>query len=260
MKCLVLSDIHANWPALQAVLDAEHDADQILCLGDLVNYGPHPAECVSWAMSLNPPNRFIQGNHDRDFGWGNEPHCSPENRRFAQAMATATSSFLTVEMKRFLAQLKPSQEFRLGATLCFACHITAKGPLSAPFQHQNPQWEWESDIILVGPPEKPFTFVGHPGLLFLSHGHTPIKTRWGTTLVINPGSVGLPTDGDPRAAYALWEEGEVTFHRLAYEIEKTARAYIALCLEEQIKQELVAGLRTGRCLSARQVAEVTAEK
>ena len=50
MKILLVSDIHGNWPALQAVLAAEPEADQILCLGDLVNYGPQPAECVAWAM------------------------------------------------------------------------------------------------------------------------------------------------------------------------------------------------------------------
>ncbi len=50
MKILLISDIHGNWAALQAVLAAEPDVDQILCLGDLVNYGPQPAECVAWAM------------------------------------------------------------------------------------------------------------------------------------------------------------------------------------------------------------------
>ena len=52
MKILLISDLHGNWPALQAVLAAEPEVDQILCLGDLVNYGPQPAECVRWAMGL----------------------------------------------------------------------------------------------------------------------------------------------------------------------------------------------------------------
>ena len=52
MTALIVSDIHGNWPGLQAVLSAELDVDRILCLGDLVNYGPQPAECVGWAMSL----------------------------------------------------------------------------------------------------------------------------------------------------------------------------------------------------------------
>jgi hypothetical protein len=60
MKILLLSDIHGNWAALQAVLAAEPDVDQILCLGDLVNYGPQPAECVAWAMKTLALDRLIQ--------------------------------------------------------------------------------------------------------------------------------------------------------------------------------------------------------
>jgi hypothetical protein len=52
MKLLVVSDIHANWPALRAILEAEPDTDRAVCLGDLVNYGPHPAECVAWAKEM----------------------------------------------------------------------------------------------------------------------------------------------------------------------------------------------------------------
>ena len=76
MKLLILSDIHANWPALQAVLAAEPDADSILCLGDLVNYGPQPAECVRWAMGLNSTAKIIQGDHDYSVGHDQELQCS----------------------------------------------------------------------------------------------------------------------------------------------------------------------------------------
>lgn len=76
MKLLILSDIHGNWPARQAVLHAEPDADEILCLGDLVNYGPHPVECVRWDMQRPGLDWTIQGNHDRAVGRDEEPHCS----------------------------------------------------------------------------------------------------------------------------------------------------------------------------------------
>jgi len=259
MKCLVVSDIHANWPALQAVLAAERDADQILCLGDLVNYGPQPVECVAWAMRLTPPSRVIQGNHDRDFAWDNDPRCAPANRPLAEAVRAVTNPLLTLEMKSFLAGLEAIQEFHWGKTLCAACHLPAKGPLCCPFDHQSSQWPWESDIILIGLPGKLFTLVGHPDVIFLAHGHIPLKTNWGTTLVVNPGSVGLPADGDPRAAYAVWEDGEVTLHRLAYDIEQTVRAYEPLTLDAGIKQELAEVLRTGMYISTR-TAIVTEEK
>lgn len=66
MKLLILSDIHGNWLALQSVLQAESDFDKILCLGDLVDYGPEPAACVAWAIEERSKSFFIQGNHD----WG----------------------------------------------------------------------------------------------------------------------------------------------------------------------------------------------
>ncbi len=257
MKCLLVSDIHGNWPALQAVLAAEQDADQVLCLGDLVNYGPQPAECVAWAMRLTPPNRVIQGNHDRDFAWDNDLHCAPANRPFAEVMSAATNSGLTLEMKRFLAGLQPVQEFCWAEKLCIACHLPARGPLSCPFEHQSTEWPWESDIILVGLPEKPFTLVGHPDVLFLAHGHTPLKTNWGTTLVVNPGSVGLPADGDPRAGYAVWQDGEVELRRVAYDIEETARAYGRLNVKAHIKQQLAECLRSGTRLPNVEAAEMT---
>lgn len=245
MKSLIVSDIHGNWSALEAVLAAEPDADQVLCLGDLVNYGPQPIECVSWAMSLNLPSRIIQGNHDRDFACGNEPHCSPASRPVVGAVSEATRPLLTLEKKQFLDDLKPIQEFRWGEALCVACHLAAKGPLNCPFEHQSTQWPWESDIILVGLAERPFTLVGHPDFLFVAHTHTPLDTRWGTTQVINPGSVGLPTDGDSRAGYAIWRDGEVEFRRVAYDVEQTVRAYEALNLNATIKRQLVESLRSG---------------
>jgi predicted phosphodiesterase len=253
MRVLILSDVHGNWPALQAVLRAEPDAHQILCLGDLVNYGPQPAECVAWAMQLHPPNRVIQGNHDRAFGPGTAPDCAPANQRLAESMQSATNHLLTPEMKQFLAALQPLQEFRCGETTCVAYHGKARDPHFPHVGGQNAQWPWESDIVLTGHPDMRFVLVGHPDLLFLSHTHMPMKTCWGNTLVVNPGSVGLPTDGDPRAAYAIWEEGEVTLRRAAYDVEETARALERLTLEDQMKHDLQEVLRTGE---AKQLAPV----
>ena len=260
MKCLLVSDIHGNWPALQAVLGAEQDADQVLCLGDLVNYGPQPAECVAWAMGLRSPSLVIQGNHDRAFALETIPHCAPANQRLAEAMQSVTSNLLTPEMRRFLGKLPPLQQFHSGEAACIACHshaTTGGGePLDAHFGEQNPKWSWESDIVLRDHPDNLFVLVGHPDPLFRANTHTPMKKRWGNTLAVNPGSVGLPTDGDPRAAYAIWQDGEVTLQRLAYDIEETVRAYELLALDARIKQELVGGLRAGTYLAKPEAAEL----
>jgi hypothetical protein len=75
MNLLIISDIHGNWPALRAVLEAEPDVDRTLCLGDLVGYGPQPFECVAWAKGILPPEWIIQGNHDLAIGANADPRC-----------------------------------------------------------------------------------------------------------------------------------------------------------------------------------------
>jgi len=252
MKILLLSDIHGNWPALQAVLHAEPEANQIVCLGDLVNYGPQPVECVAWAMRLNPPSLVIQGSHDRAFGLGIAPHCAPSYQHLAEAMQSATSHLVSPEMKHFLGALQPIQRFPCGEATCVAYHHhTATRDASFPcVGGQNAQWPWESDIVLLGHAESLFVLVGHPAMLLLSHAHLPMKTNWGNTLVVNPGSVGLPTDGDPRAAYAVWQDGEVTLRRVAYDVEETVRAVESLALDDGTRRQLVGELRTGGRLRA----------
>jgi predicted phosphodiesterase len=247
MRILILADIHGNWPALQAVLDSEAHIDHVLCLGDLVNYGPQPAECVRWAMQLTPPSRVVQGNHDRAFGLGIAPDCAPENEHLAGAMQSATGILLGQEEKEFLAKLKPLAEFPCAGATWFACHVPARRALDPHYPPApNPQWPWETDIVLLGPPEMLFIMVGHPEVLLLGHAHVPMQARWMTTNVLNPGSVGCPTDGDPRAAYAIWEDGEFTLGRAAYDCEETIRAYGRLDLEPEVAESLCEGLRTGK--------------
>jgi predicted phosphodiesterase len=259
MKALVLSDIHGNWPALQAVLHAEADADHIICLGDLVNYGPQPAECVAWAMRLTPPSLVVQGNEDRAFGVGKTPHCSLAYQHLAEAVQAATSPLLSSEMRRFLAKLPGSQRFSLGEATCVACHSTAsnKEPIHALPGTPSPSWSWESDLIVIGHPDRLFILVEHPNLLFVAHTHKPFQTDWMNTVVVNPGSVGKPLDDDPRAAYAVWEDGAVTLRRAVYDVEETVRAYDALALEEGIRGQLVEELRTGVRLAAPEPEELT---
>src|SRR5580658_5448285 len=122
MKILIVADIHGNWPALQAVLAAESNVHQILCLGDLVNYGPQPDKCVAWAMSLDANNRVIQGNHDRAFGLGIAPPDAPLRQNLAEAVQSETSRLLTPEMKRFLASLPPVNELNWGEARIVAFH------------------------------------------------------------------------------------------------------------------------------------------
>ncbi|HTX21655.1 MAG TPA: metallophosphoesterase family protein [Candidatus Aquilonibacter sp.] len=240
MKMLIISDIHGNWPALRAVLSAEPNFDQILCLGDLVNYGPMPVECVTWAGDAFASGIFLQGNHDYALGLNADPHCSPAYTALAAATQMFTSRLLTPELKRFLAGLKPLYHFQSQGAKCVACHARPKDPLCGYLPETASAALWESEVVAAG----------LPNMLFLGHTHLPMKTRFLNALLVNPGSVGQPKDGDTRAAYAVWEDGEVTLRRAAYHVEETVRAYVGLGLEPRIEHALCEVLRTGGNLPA----------
>jgi len=240
MKILIVSDIHGNWPALRTVLEREANADRILCMGDLVNYGPQPTECVAWAKEILPPEWVVQGNHDRAVGLNEDPHCSPAYARLAEATQEFTSRMLAPELKEFLAGLKPLRSFQVSGRSCVACHASPKDPLYHYMSETSPVTLWESELLVAHEPE----------LLFLGHTHVPMKTRFRRTLIVNPGSVGQPKHGDPRAAYAVWEDGEASLCRVEYDVEETLRAYEGLGLEPHILHSLSEVLRTGRELPA----------
>jgi len=240
MKILIVSDIHGNWPALRAVLEAESDASQVICLGDLVNYGPQPVECVSWAKAASAKGIFLQGNHDRAVGTDSDPHCSTSYVALAAATQRISERLLTPELKQFLAGLKPSAPFHIGGASCFACHATPKDPLYHYMPPNAAVTLWESEVIVAQ----------HPDYLFFGHTHLPLKNRFRRTLIINPGSVGQPKDGDPRAAYAIWENNEINLRRTDYDIEETIRAYDGLGLESHLQHSLSVVLQTGGNLPA----------
>jgi len=163
----------------------------------------------------------------------------------AAATQAASTRLLTDDMRRFLAGLEPLQRFQLGEAIFVACHAVPSEPLYHYMPEIDPITLWESELNVAG----------WPDFLFLGHTHLPMKTRFRKTLVVNPGSVGQPKDGDPRAAYAVWEDGEVTLRRAAYDVEGTVRAYDGLGLEPHTVDVLAEILRTGGHLSLDQTAE-----
>ena len=235
MKLLILSDIHGNWPALRAVLRAEPDRDAILVLGDLVNYGPQPVECLTWAMNLGPGNWLVQGNHDRAVARHEDPHCSPAYALLARATQQATERMIPPEMRRFLDRLPPLQHVEIGELKCVLCHATPKEPLYHYLTERGSVNVWESELEAAR----------HPHFLFVGHTHLPMNVRFRKTLVVNPGSVGQPRDGDPRAAYAIWQDGNVTLRRADYDVNETLHDYPALQLEPHLTSALCGVLRSG---------------
>ena len=221
MHIAVISDIHANWHAFESVLadlEKEH-VDEVWCLGDLVGYGPQPNRCVAEARTLS--DICLIGNHDlAAIGrLGIEAFHSD-----AAVSAEWTAKTLDDDARAYLETLEPSGE-RADAQLFHG-------------SPRDPVWEYILGETAVRAAfdltTAPHVFVGHSHIPIalklengslaggLAHGGSEIElgdARW----LINPGSVGQPRDGDPRAAYLLLDTdaGLAHFRRVPYDIEQT---------------------------------------
>ena len=228
MRILVVSDIHANWPALAAI-DEPHDV--CLCLGDLVDYGPDPGPCVRWAMEH--ATHAVRGNHDHGVAQGVPVVGDNGYRYLTRVTRPSMWESLGPDERRYLLQLPLMARFTLAGKRFLLVHGTPRDPLDEYVMNDEQAWsrrlkDVEADIVCVG------------------HTHMQFNLRAGAAVVINPGSVGNPRDGDPRAAYAIIEGNKIELKRVAYPVEETIARLDASTLPDRAKQMFRECLRTGR--------------
>lgn len=221
MRVAVVSDIHSNLHALEAVLEAidRSDADLIWCLGDVVGYGPRPVECCDVVMERAAV--CLAGNHDLGVrGDVDIEDFAPD----AAAAALWTRGVIGERATTFLGQLESSAEAG-GAQLFHA-------------SPRDPVWEYiltdQAAAAALDDTSAPVVLVGHSHVPLavtvdadeLAGGHAPAgteialgDTRW----LLNPGSVGQPRDGDARAAwlYLDLDAGQASFRRVDYPVART---------------------------------------
>jgi putative phosphoesterase len=232
MKILVMSDLHANWPALEAVVSAE-EFDRLFVIGDLVSYGPHPREVVEFVSSH--ADLLVRGNHDNALGLGVDCRCAPSSKPLAEATRAVHRTLLSAEQIRWLGRLPFTAERKEDGRTFYAVHASPRDHLfrytltpTAPDDHVLKQVSGvKANYVLLG------------------HTHFPMMRRAGRRLVLNPGSVGQPRDGDPRAAYAVIEDGAVTLKRAEYDVERTVRDLAQFPVERSVIEQLTAILRAG---------------
>lgn len=227
MKILVISDIHANLTALEAVLQDAGEIDAVWCLGDLVGYGPDPNECIERVQAC-PHLVCVLGNHDAAALQQIDPDSfNPEAR---QAILW-TQNTLTPESQTFLSHLPE----RVSNP-----QVNSDAPLPVTLVHGSPRqpvWEYLLDTQNAGRNfeyfETPYCFVGHTHLPVIyaqmeAQSDTHLFVPDPDTLLIlsprailNPGSVGQPRDRDPRASYALYDSEQQTwlYRRVSYVVE-----------------------------------------
>ncbi len=240
MRILLLSDIHANLVALDAVLRAAPPHDGVWCLGDVVGYGPKPNECVARLRELDALT--LTGNHDQA-ALGN---VSLELFRDTARQALEwTRRELTSENAAWLAARPVTRPLRV-----YDLTLVHGSP-------RDPLWEYIDEPLIAyenmaylktaygffGHTHQPAAYHMQPDGMLVKQSVTPGNPLLLQAKVLfNPGSVGQPRDGDPRAAFALYDSAActVTVQRVEYDIAATQRAmrqaYLPMRLVERLAQ------------------------
>ena len=241
MKVLIMSDIHGNRTALEAVLEAAGKVDAVWCLGDIIGYGPDPNDCVSIIRDL--PNLVcLRGNHD------SAVIGLTEKGKFnfaAQRVIEWTEEQLNPVHRQYLQTLSPQAKID-------QVTLTHGSP-------RDPIWEYIMDVYTATANfeyfDTPYCFIGHshlPVLYYLKEGKGLANVTFvypGDTAklpentIVNPGSVGQPRDHDPRAAFTIYDTEEYTWtqHRVPYDISEVQARMTQVGLPVEYVQRLDLG-------------------
>lgn len=221
MPILVISDVHSNFTALQAVVRDAGTVDETWCLGDLIGYGPDPNQVVELVRRLSHLT-CVLGNHDAALLHRMEFEAFNGDARRSLIW---TDGVLTKDNLDFLRTLPEGAQTRGRVTLVHG-------------SPRDPTWEYVNDTLAARPNfshfDTPFCFVGHthvPAIFALDEkadrvvpGRTKIGEPFTLTAraIVNPGSVGQPRDRDPRAAYAIYDSHQGTWEarRVQYDFSQ----------------------------------------
>jgi putative phosphoesterase len=227
MRILLLADIHANWAALKAV---QEPFDVCLVLGDLVDYGLEPTPCIDWVR--RNATHAVRGNHDHGVAQFVKVQGRNGFKYLSGVTREVTHELISADERRFLAALPVSKRLTIDGVKFLLVHATPRDPLDEYAIADAEFWSRrlagvDAQVVCVG------------------HTHHPYILEVGDKLVINPGSVGQPRDGDPRASYAIIENQRVELKRIEYPVEETVTTVLESNLPEPAKSLLAEVFRTG---------------
>ena len=235
MRVAVITDIHANLPALEATVARvdELGVDALYCGGDLVGYGPHPNEVCALIGARAVPT--IYGNYDyaiaRDLDDCGCAYTTPHDRELGRRSVEWTLAHTDQAAKDFMRTLPFDLRFSMGATRVRLVHGSPRKVNEYLFEdkpaslYERLAAQAECDVLVFG------------------HTHKPWVREYGGVLFVNCGSVGKPKDGDPRAAFAVLETREdgpgVTIERVEYDARAVADEVAAAGLPAEFADKLV---------------------
>jgi putative phosphoesterase len=236
-RVAVITDIHANLPALEAALERidQLDVDVTYCGGDLVGYGPHPNEVCARIEELGLPT--IYGNYDyaiaRDLEDCGCAYVTTHDRELGQQSVDWTLEHTNQRAKDFMRTLPFDLRFELGDH-------------RARLVHGSPRKV--NEYLFEDKPARTFERIAAGAdcdVLVFGHTHKPWIRTYGEVLFVNCGAVGKPKDGDPRGAFALLEpaaDGTVraSIERVPYPAERVAREVADAGLPRELADNLLA--------------------
>lgn len=248
MRILILSDIHANLEALEACLEAAPEFDRVFNLGDIVGYGANPNEVT--ARSREQGNIFVRGNHDKACaGLTSLDGFNP----IAGLAVLWTQKRLSPETLEFLRQMPAGPISPLDDVQCV--HGSARDEDEYVLLARD-------GFELLAHSDVPVTFFGHThiqGGFWIdderSQAIVPnyqsqrgkqnfrMRLKEDARYLINPGSIGQPRDGDPRAAFLLYDtqESTITFYRIPYDVATAQKKILAAGLPDRLALRLAEG-------------------
>jgi len=228
LRLLVVSDIHSNLPALERVLEDAGVFDGAICAGDVVGYGPDPAKCIEGLSGRNVT--CVTGNHDQAAVTGDSSNL---NEYAAEAIRINRRLLINSHVE-WLRSLQSSLSLEVEGVRISVFHGSPYQPL---VDYIYPE---EARQMAGG-------FFDDTGsdLLILGHTHVPYIYRFHEHVLLNPGSVGQPRDGDPRSSYMLVDVAEgkidVSHERVSYDIVEVASRMRQLGLPEMLSIRLFNG-------------------
>ena len=219
MRRLIFTDVHASLPALTAVLNDAGNWDEALFLGDIVGFGPHPAECATLLREINP--RRILGNHDYDC-------CIKHPKSLWDAW---TFDHLSDDMRQWILACPEVLSLCFGEARVFCSHRAPSAigylrPSASPEEMAAAFGDIDADLCLCG--------HYHHGIERHLHGKHYAAIR----------AVGQMRDNDPQAGYTIEEDGKLNHHRVSYDIERVIHDLDAIGLEDSFRMRWSQFIRT----------------
>lgn len=225
MITLVISDIHANIDALRAI---DEPCDQIVCLGDIVDYGPEPAACMDYLQQLSVPLLRVRGNHDNAVAFRVDCACGEAFRHLSVLTREYMWQVLDQKQLEWIGEPETSLMLESGGRSIYATHAAPSDNL---FRYLTPE-TGDEDLALE-------LETAGADIVLTGHTHKPFIREIDDRLMVNVGSVGQPRDGIPRVSYAIIEDGRVELKRADYDIAAAVARLRALPLDTATIGELV---------------------